>query len=68
MATITQTITAQQLFEMPGHEHFDLVEGELVPVLPRGFDHGCSVADIAATLREFVRAEKPGVVAVEAGC
>lgn len=67
MATVAQTTTAQQLFEMPGHKHFDLVEGELVAMSPPGFDHGCIVSDIAATLREFVRARKLGVVAVEAG-
>ncbi len=67
MVTIAQTISAEQLFEMPGHEHFDLAEGELVPRLPHGFEHGCIVGDIAATLREFVRTRKLGVVVVEAG-
>ena len=67
MATVTQTITAQQLFEMPGHEHFDLVEGGLVPRLPLGFDQGCIVTDIGGNSREFVRARKLGVVAAEAG-
>lgn len=67
MASITQIITAQQLFEMPGHERFELVQGELVPMSPPGFDHGCIVLDIAATLREFVQSRKLGLVAVEAG-
>ncbi len=60
-------MTAQQLFEMPGQEHFELVEGELIPMSPPGFDHGCIVLNIAAALREFVRARKLGMVAVEAG-
>ncbi len=34
---------------------------------PPGFDHGCIVLNIAAALREFVRAGKLGMVAVEAG-
>src|SRR3990170_5661980 len=67
MASIAQTITAQQLFEMPEHERFELVQGELVPMSPPGFDHGCIVLDIAATLRGFVQAGKLGLVAVEAG-
>ena len=67
MATVAQTITAQQLFEMPGLERFELVEGELVPMSPPGFDHGCIVLDIAAALREFVQSRKLGLVAVEAG-
>jgi Uma2 family endonuclease len=67
MVTIVQTITAEQLFEMPGHEHFELVEGELLPMSPPGFDHGCIALDIAAALREFVLAGKLGLVAVEAG-
>ncbi|MFZ1932397.1 MAG: Uma2 family endonuclease [Thermoguttaceae bacterium] len=52
---------------MPGHEHFDLVEGELVPMSPPGFDHGCIVGEVYAALREFVRATRLGSVAVEAG-
>ena len=67
MATDAQTITAQQLFEMPGRERFELVGGELVPMSPPGFDHGCIVLDIAAAMREFVHARKLGMVAVEAG-
>lgn len=67
MAIVAQITTAQQLLEMPGHEHFELVEGELVPMSPPGFDHGCIVSDIAAILREFVRTGKLGLVAVEAG-
>ena len=34
---------------------------------PPGFDHGCIVLNIAAVLREFVRAGRLGMVAVEAG-
>lgn len=67
MATAAQSVTAQQLFEMPGHEHFELVGGELVPMSPPGFDHGCIVGEVYAALREFVRARKLGSVAVEAG-
>ena len=50
MPSVAQTMTAQQLFEMPGHEHFDLVEGELVPMSPQGFDHGCIVGESDAAL------------------
>jgi Uma2 family endonuclease len=67
MATIAEPITAQELFEMPGHEHFELVQGELVPASPSGFDHGCIVGEVSAVLREFVRARKLGMVVVEAG-
>jgi Uma2 family endonuclease len=68
MVAVAQTVSAQQLFEMPDHEHFELVRGELVPMSPPGFDHGCIVLDIAAALRDFVRPRKLGLVAVEAGC
>ncbi len=67
MATIAQTITAEHLFEMPGQDRFELVQGELAPRSPPGFDHGCIVLDIAAALREFVQSRKLGLVAVEAG-
>ena len=67
MATVAQTITAEQLFETPGLERFELIAGELVPMSPPGFDHGCIVADIVSALREFVRSRKLGLVAAEAG-
>jgi Uma2 family endonuclease len=67
MATVAGFVTAQQLFEMPGHERFELVQGELIPMSLPGFDHGCIVLDIAAALREFVQRRKLGLVAVEAG-
>jgi len=67
MVTIAQTITAQQFFEMPGQDRFELVQGELAPMSPPGFDHGCIVLDVAAALREFVQSRKLGLVAVEAG-
>jgi Uma2 family endonuclease len=67
MSTVAQTITARQLSEMPGMEHFELIEGELLPMSPPGFDHGCIVADIVSALREFVRSRKLGLVAAEAG-
>jgi Uma2 family endonuclease len=67
MAIVAQSITAEQLFEMPGHEHFELIDGELLSMSPPGFDHGCIVGEIYAALREFVRAGRLGSVAVEAG-
>ncbi len=67
MTTTAQTITARQLFEMPGHERFELVQGELVPRSPPRFDHGCIVAEVTAALREFVRSRGLGLVVVEVG-
>jgi len=67
MATAAQTISAQQLFETPGLERFELVEGGLVPMSPPGFDHGRIGVDVSAVLREFVQPRELGVVAAEAG-
>jgi Uma2 family endonuclease len=67
MVSTTQSVTAQQLFETPELERFELVRGELVPMSPPGFKHGCIALEIAAALREFVFSRKLGLVAVEAG-
>jgi Uma2 family endonuclease len=67
MASVTHVTTAQQLWEMPDSERFELVEGELVSMSPPGFDHGCLVLEIAAALREFAQPGRLGLVAVEAG-
>lgn len=67
MASTAQIVTAQQLFETPGWERFELVRGELVPMSPPGFNHGWIASGISAILRDFVHCQKLGVVVVESG-
>jgi Uma2 family endonuclease len=67
MASVAQVVTAQQLFEMPGHRHLELIRGELVPLSPPGFDHGYIASGIDTALRAFVNANRLGAVVIEAG-
>jgi Uma2 family endonuclease len=67
MASTAQLITAQQLFETPGLERFELVRGELVPVPPPGFHHGRIAVEIASALRDFVSQKKLGAVTIHSG-
>ena len=69
MSTITQLLTADDLWNMPDHGgHHELVRGELRPLSPAGFGHGSVSMNLSAPLHQFVRARKLGiVVAAETG-
>ena len=67
MSSLAQTTTAEQLLEMPGHEHFGLKGGKLVPESPPGFEHGGIVGEISAAFWDFVQVGKLGTVVVKAG-
>lgn len=57
--------TGEELRRLQGD--FELVRGELVDVVPPGFEHGGIAVNIASLLREFVRARQLGTVVVESG-
>ena len=57
--------TGEDLLKMGGD--FELVRGELVEMVPPGFEHGGIAVNVAAILREFVRARRLGTVVVESG-
>ncbi len=67
MARAANTITADQLFETPGQERFELIEGNAVSRSQPGFNHGCVVANVGAALMGYVRPRKLGAVVAEAG-
>jgi Uma2 family endonuclease len=61
--------TAEELFELPddGRRH-ELVEGDLVPVTPAGFEHGDLAGEVFFHVKAFVREHRLGVVlAAETG-
>jgi Uma2 family endonuclease len=64
-----RTWTAEELLELPddGLRH-ELLEGELVPVTPAGFEHGDLAMELAFHVKAFVRERSLGVVlAAETG-
>jgi Uma2 family endonuclease len=52
--------------EDPAVSGYELVDGELVPVMPANPRHGELIVEIAALLRTFVKAEQLGRVFVDA--
>lgn len=54
--------TAQDLLEMPGDFHGELVNGELRQMAPAGFEHGAAVVDLTGPLSQHIRAQKLGIV------
>ena len=69
MSTVTQLLTADDLWNMPDHGgHAELVKGELRPMSPAGYDHGTVTMRLAVRLFNYVDASKMGdVVAAETG-
>jgi Uma2 family endonuclease len=63
VSTTIQTISADQLFQMPHHgSRFELVKGVLRKTMPRGFHHGQLVVNLTVSLGTYVKANSPGVV------
>jgi Uma2 family endonuclease len=63
MSTVTQLITAEQLYQMPADGfRYELVRGELKKMTPSGFTHGKVVVKLTAPLAFHVEANALGVV------
>jgi len=63
MSTAARYITAEELFQMSGHERRELVKGELRTMAPAGFDHGLIIVNLTLLLGSHVQAHKLGFVA-----
>jgi Uma2 family endonuclease len=68
MSTTTRFITEDELLRMPSGSRYELIEGELRPMSPTGYDHGRSTSNFASMLWMHVRTNKLGdVLAAETG-
>ena len=69
MSAVTATLTAEQLFAMPGDGwRYELVEGELRRMAPAGHEHGRVAMNLSWRIAQHVRSGKLGVVfAAETG-
>ena len=63
MATSAKLMTADELLMMPDDgRRYELIEGELIELVPPGAAHGFVASNSGGVLREFVRPRKLGVV------
>src|SRR5688572_3965126 len=62
MSTAARSITAEELFRMPGDQRRELVKGELRTMAPAGFEHGAIIINIAWRLADYVKRNDLGVV------
>ena len=69
MATSAKLMTADELLEVRDDgSRYELIEGELVELVPPGAAHGFVASNAGATLREFVRPRRLGAMfAAETG-
>lgn len=63
-STAIQLITGEELFEMPGTDLCELVEGEIKRMSPTGWKHGDIEHTLASHLGKFVRDQDLGKVMV----
>jgi Uma2 family endonuclease len=62
MSTQACLITAEDLWNMPGDQHRELVRGELRTMAPSGGEHGAIINNLAFVLTSHVRQARLGVV------
>jgi Uma2 family endonuclease len=67
-STAKQLITGEELFEMPGTDRCELVEGKIKQMSPTGWKHGGVESNLTERLNTFVRENDLGrVLAGEVG-
>lgn len=67
MAVAKKLLTAEEFWLLPEHEHYELVKGELVEIMPPNDIHGDLVAEIIMRLRQWAKQTKAGRVGTESG-
>ncbi len=69
MSTIARFITEDELLRMPDGSRYELIEGELRPMSPTGYEHGKSTGRFHGFLSGHVWSNDLGdVLAAETGC
>lgn len=67
MATATQTITGEELFQMADIGPCELIDGAIVPMSPPGGEHASYTANITFYLMQYVKAHDLGRVVTGEG-
>lgn len=62
MSTIARFITEEELLRMPDGSRYELIEGELRPMSPTGYEHGRSTGNFGGRLGMHIRVNKLGDV------
>jgi Uma2 family endonuclease len=68
MATVQHLITAEELFQMPNLGRCELIDGEIITMVPAGSEHGGIIGDLTILLGNFVKSHKLGrIMGAETG-
>lgn len=67
MSVATRLLTAEEFFALPGSRHQELVQGEIVEVMPPGRKHGKLAFRIGKLLDRWADQGHDGEIGVEAG-
>jgi Uma2 family endonuclease len=67
MAVAKKLLTAEEFWEMPGHEDAELIDGEVIPVMPTSFDYGGIAANLITYLKQWIWSGPGGYVGTESG-
>jgi Uma2 family endonuclease len=67
LATLTQLLTAEDLFKLPSDRRCELVDGVVIDMSPPGGIHGKVAVKFAARILNHVEAHELGTVVAESG-
>ncbi len=67
MAVAKKLLTAEEFGLLPEHRDHELIDGELVEIMPTNDEHGEIVTELLTRLRTWAKANKTGRVGTESG-
>lgn len=67
MAVAKKLLTAEEFWQMPDHEQYELIDGEPVKIMPTSDEHGEIVIELGTRLRIWCKESQAGRVGTESG-
>ena len=67
MSAVEKLLSAEEFWQMPGHENYELIAGELVETMPTNAEHGEIVTELLTRMRLWSKETGAGRVGTESG-
>lgn len=67
MPVAQKLLTAEEFASLPNHDHADLINGEVIPVMPPNPIHGMISFRFASRLNQWLEQSKAGIAGTDGG-